>query len=80
MEWGLNIRSTGGYYVRYYYHDYHFITTTTTTTTTIIIIIIIIITIMITIIMKLRGSQGTGVVRNSWFDRVLLSALYMFKP
>ena len=26
------------------------------------------------------GSQGTGVVSNSWFDIVLFSLLYMFKP
>ena len=29
---------------------------------------------------ELRGSQGVGVVSNSWFDRALLSVLYMFKP
>ena len=29
---------------------------------------------------ELRGSQGTGVVSDNWFDRVLLSILYMFKP
>ena len=29
---------------------------------------------------ELRGSQGMGVVSNSWFDYVLLSILYMFKP
>ena len=29
---------------------------------------------------ELRGSQGMGVVSYSWFDRVLLPILYMFKP
>ena len=29
---------------------------------------------------ELRGSQGMGVVRNSWFDCVLLSIIYMCKP
>ena len=29
---------------------------------------------------KLRGSQGMGVVGNNWFDGVLLSILYRFKP
>ena len=27
-----------------------------------------------------RGSQGMGIVSNNWFDRGLLSILYMFKP
>ena len=29
---------------------------------------------------ELRGSQGMGVVSNSWFDRALLSVLYMSEP
>ena len=29
---------------------------------------------------ELRGSQGMGVVSNSWFVRVLLSSLHMLKP
>ena len=29
---------------------------------------------------ELRGSQGMGVVGNSWFDRALLSIAYMFRP
>ena len=29
---------------------------------------------------NLRGSQGTGVASNNWFDCVLLSIVYMFKP
>ena len=29
---------------------------------------------------ELRGSQGMGVVSDNWFDCVLLSILYMFKP
>ena len=27
-----------------------------------------------------KGSQGMWVVSNVWFDRVLLSISYMFKP
>ena len=27
-----------------------------------------------------RGSQGMGVVGKNWFDSVLLSILYVFKP
>ena len=27
-----------------------------------------------------RGSQGMGVVSSSWFDIVLVSIVYMFKP
>ena len=29
---------------------------------------------------ELRGSQGMGVISSHWFDRVLFSVLYMFKP
>ena len=29
---------------------------------------------------ELRGSQGRGVVRNDWFDCVLLSMIYTLKP
>ena len=29
---------------------------------------------------ELRGSQGVGVASHKWFDRALLSFLYMFKP
>ena len=29
---------------------------------------------------ELRGSRGPGVVSSNWFDCVVLSALYMFKP
>ena len=28
----------------------------------------------------IKGSQGMGVESNHWFDRVLLSILYMFQP
>ena len=51
----------------------------------IVIVVIVIIVILVAIIIiivegELSGSQGKGVVSNSWLDCVLLSILHTFKP